>query len=62
MNFCAPVPAIRGWEKGFHEFMAAQFPQVGERIRSEKAISKETDAGLKRAIEAYNGIFGAAKK
>ena len=48
-----PVAQIRGWEKGFHEFMAAQFPQVGERIRSEKAISKETEADLKRGIDEY---------
>ena len=48
-----PVPQLRAWEKGFHEFMAAQFPQVGERIRSEKAISKETEADLRRGIEEY---------
>jgi len=54
-----PVAAIRGWEKGFHEFMAAQFPQVGERIRSEKAISKETEADLKRGIEEYKKSFAA---
>ena len=47
------VPALRAWEKGFHEFMGTQFPQVGERIRTEKAISKETDADLKRGIEEY---------
>jgi hypothetical protein len=33
--------------------MAAQFPQVGERIRSEKAISKEIEADLRRGIEEY---------
>ncbi|MDB4899717.1 MAG: atpA, partial [Gemmatimonadetes bacterium] len=47
------VSALRVWEKGFHEFMSAQFPQVGERIRSEKALSKETEADLKRAIDEY---------
>jgi F-type H+-transporting ATPase subunit alpha len=50
------VSALREWEKGFHQFMAAQFPQVGERIRSEKAISKETEADLKRGIEEYKKI------
>jgi F-type H+-transporting ATPase subunit alpha len=54
-----PVPAIRGWEKGFHQFMAAQFPQVGERIRTEKVISKETEADLKRGIEEYKKSFAA---
>jgi F-type H+-transporting ATPase subunit alpha len=47
------VSAIRAWEKGLHEFMAAQFPQVGERIRAEKVLSKETEADFKRAIDEY---------
>ncbi|MBC7672244.1 MAG: F0F1 ATP synthase subunit alpha [Polaromonas sp.] len=47
------VSALQAWEKGFHEFMAAQYPQVGERIRSEKAMSKETEADFKRAIDEY---------
>jgi F-type H+-transporting ATPase subunit alpha len=55
-----PVPALRDWEKGFHEYMATQFPQVGERIRSEKAISKETEADLKRGIEEYKKTVAAA--
>jgi F-type H+-transporting ATPase subunit alpha len=55
------VSALRDWEKGFHEFMAAQYPQVGERIRTEKALSKETEAELRRAIEAYKQIAGTGK-
>ena len=47
------VPALKAWEKGFHEFMAAQYPQVGERLRAEKAMSKETEADFKRAIDEY---------
>ncbi|MGH7632468.1 MAG: F0F1 ATP synthase subunit alpha, partial [Gemmatimonadaceae bacterium] len=47
------VGAIRDWERGFHEFMAAQYPQVGQSIRSEKVLSKETEDALKRGIAAY---------
>jgi F-type H+-transporting ATPase subunit alpha len=47
------VPALRDWERGFHEFMSAKYPQVGERIRTEKAMSKETEADFKRAIDEY---------
>jgi F-type H+-transporting ATPase subunit alpha len=47
------VGSIRAWEKGFHEFMAAEFPQVGERIRKEKVMSKETEADFRRAVEEY---------
>ena len=47
------VAKVRAWERGFHTFAKAQFPQVGDRIRTEKALSKDTEAELKRAIEAY---------
>ena len=47
------VNKIRDWERGFHEFMAAQFPQVGDALRKEKALSKDTEAALKQGIESY---------
>ncbi|HEY7897145.1 MAG TPA: F0F1 ATP synthase subunit alpha [Gemmatimonadaceae bacterium] len=50
-----PVAEIRDWERGFLQFMSAQFPQVGEKIRTEKVLSKDLEAELKRAIERYNG-------
>jgi F-type H+-transporting ATPase subunit alpha len=52
------VGSLRQWEKGFHEFMSTQFPQVGERIRAEKAMSKETEADFKRAIDEYKKVAG----
>jgi F-type H+/Na+-transporting ATPase subunit alpha len=48
-----PVAQLREWERGFHAFMGAQYPQVGERIRSEKVLSKESEESLKRAIDEY---------
>jgi F-type H+-transporting ATPase subunit alpha len=53
-----PVAEIRAWERGFLEYMSAQFPQVGDKIRSEKALSKELEAELKRGIEAYQKMAG----
>ena len=44
---------VRAWEKGFHTYMHAQFPQVGDKIRAEKVLSKDTEAELKRGIEQY---------
>lgn len=48
-----PVETIRDWERGFHQFMAEQYPQVGQKIRGEKVLSKETEEELTRGIEAY---------
>jgi F-type H+-transporting ATPase subunit alpha len=50
---------VREWERGFLDYAAAQWPQVGERIRTEKAISKDTEADLKRAIEGFTQTFAA---
>jgi F-type H+-transporting ATPase subunit alpha len=47
------VEEIRDWERGFHRFMATEYPQVGQKIRTEKVLSKETEEDLKRGIEAY---------
>ena len=44
---------VRAWEKGFHEYMKAQFPQVADAIRTEKKLSDATEAELKRGIEQY---------
>ena len=54
-----PVGEVRNWERGFHEYLSAQFPQVLERIRTEKAISKENDADLRRAISGFGQSFGS---
>ena len=48
-----PVAQVREWERGFHEFAQTQYPQLGDAIRKEKAISKDTEAKLREAIEAY---------
>ena len=48
-----PVAKVRDWEAGFHAYMKAQFPQVADKIRTEKAISKDSEAELRRGIEQY---------
>ncbi len=56
------VPRIREWERGFLEFAEKQFPQIGQRIKSEKVLSKETEGDLKRAIEGFNQQFASTKR
>ncbi|HEY0931051.1 MAG TPA: F0F1 ATP synthase subunit alpha [Gemmatimonas sp.] len=52
-----PTARVRAWEKGFLEFVRSQFPQVLDGMRSSKALSKENEADLKRAIEQYTKSF-----
>jgi F-type H+-transporting ATPase subunit alpha len=56
------VPQLKEWERGFLEFMESQFPQVPQKIRGEKVLSKETEADLKRGIDGFNQRFTPAKR
>src|SRR5687768_13894373 len=53
-----PVAHVREWERGFHEFVRAKFPKLGESIRTQKVMSKETEADLRRGIEDYKRSVG----
>jgi F0F1-type ATP synthase alpha subunit len=55
------VNRLKDWEKGFLEFMDKQFPQVPQKVRTEKVLSKESEADLKRGIETFNQQFTPAK-
>ena len=50
------VKRIQAWEKGFHEFMAAQHSEIDEELRTRKALSEDLTARLRRAIEEYKAI------
>jgi F-type H+-transporting ATPase subunit alpha len=56
-----PVSELKDWERDFLEYVAAQYPQVTDTIRKDKILSKDTEADLKRAIEAFNGSRPTAK-
>jgi F-type H+-transporting ATPase subunit alpha len=54
-GFLDDVPAnkLKDWEKSFHEFMKAQYPQVGDGITTKKELTKDLEADLRRGIEAF---------
>jgi F-type H+-transporting ATPase subunit alpha len=56
-----PVADIRGWESGVLDFAHAQFPQIENAIKTDKSMSKEIEADLKRAIEQFNNSRGTNK-
>ena len=56
-----PVARVREWERGFLDYTRTQYPQVGDSIRTSKALGKDVEPDLKRAIESYTQIFGSAK-
>jgi F-type H+-transporting ATPase subunit alpha len=52
------VKDLKAWERGFHDFMGTKFPQVGNGVRTERAISKENEAALRRGIEEFKKMQG----
>jgi len=50
------VARLRAWEQGFHEFMAAQHPTIGEEIRGKKTLPDDLQARLRTAIEEYKAL------
>ena len=50
------VDKVRDWETGFHEFMKANHPKIGEEIRSKKALSDELTGTLRAAIDQYKAL------
>ena len=51
------VNKVRDWERQFHEFVTARFPQITDKLRTEKVLSKDTEAELKKAIESFKQTF-----
>jgi len=50
------VPAIKAWEKGLLEFMAAQHEGLVAEIKTRKALSDELSGRLRKAIEEYKTL------
>jgi len=50
------IEKVREWEAGFHEYMSASHPKVGEEIRTKKALSDDLTKTLKGAIEQYKAL------
>jgi len=50
------VAQIKAWEAGFHEYLAAQHPEIGEEIRRKKALSDDLQARLRKATEDYKAL------
>jgi F-type H+/Na+-transporting ATPase subunit alpha len=51
---------VKAWETGFHAYMAASHPQIGEAIATEKALSKPNEAALREAIALYKKVAAPA--
>jgi F-type H+-transporting ATPase subunit alpha len=55
------VAAVRAWEQGFHDFMAAQHAAIAAEIRTKKALSDDLTGKLRHAIEQYKKMGGGTR-
>jgi F-type H+-transporting ATPase subunit alpha len=53
----APVTNVRSIESKFHEMLEREKPEVIEAIKTERAISDDTEAKLKEAITAFKSSY-----
>src|SRR6266513_2919145 len=50
------VAAIKEWEEGLLEFMAAQHREIVDEIRTRKTLSEDLNGRLRKAIEEYKSM------
>jgi F-type H+/Na+-transporting ATPase subunit alpha len=48
-----PIEKVRAWENEFHRFMETAHPEIGETIAKDRALSDETIAALRTAIDEF---------
>ena len=51
---------VRDWEAGFHAYMAASHPAIGQAIATEKVLSKANEAALRDAVALYKKVAAPA--
>jgi len=52
-----PTDKVIASEKGFHQFMAAQHPAIGETIARTKMLDDATEDKLKAAVAEFKKTF-----
>jgi F-type H+-transporting ATPase subunit alpha len=57
-----PVNQVRAWERGFLEYIAANYPQVADGLRSQRDLTKDIEESLRRGIEAYKKVAAPSPK
>jgi F-type H+-transporting ATPase subunit alpha len=51
-----PVERIKAWDRGLHEYLAANHPEIADEIRAKKVLSDDLSARLRKAIETYKAL------
>lgn len=52
-----PLERMRAWEAAMLRFMAASYPEIGRDIAEKRMITPETEASLRKAVEAFNSSW-----
>ncbi len=55
-----PVERVRLWEREFLDFLSAEKDDLLSSLRSEKVLTEDLEADLKKALDDFNARFEAA--
>jgi F-type H+-transporting ATPase subunit alpha len=51
------LPMVKAWERDFHVYLRTQHPEILESIRTNRDLTSDNEAALKKAIERYAELF-----
>ncbi len=52
-----PVEDVQRFEREMHAYLAQHYPEIAETIRKTKELSEDTDATLRKALDAFSQQF-----
>jgi F-type H+-transporting ATPase subunit alpha len=57
-----PLEQVKPWETGFYPYIRDKYPEVRETIERTQELSKDTEATLGQAVQAYGEFFKSQAK
>jgi F-type H+-transporting ATPase subunit alpha len=56
------VAQLAAYEKGLNDFIEKKYPQIFETIRTKKAIDKDLEGTVKKALDEFATAFGGKRE
>jgi F-type H+-transporting ATPase subunit alpha len=62
-GYCDDLPKdqVKPFERAFHKFMAANYPAVGQKVKTTRDLDAETEKQLKQGVEDFKKRFLAGE-
>ncbi len=57
-----PIPRVRAWERGFHEYLGSHHQDILDEIREGKQLTEDIEKRLVVAVKSYDETFSAQEE